>query len=46
MFLQSIIILEGGVLKQLQKWDGKETTIRRKLADGNLLVVSVLLFVA
>ncbi|XP_019405274.1 PREDICTED: fatty acid-binding protein, adipocyte-like [Crocodylus porosus] len=36
--VRSIITLEGGTLKQLQKWDGKETTIKRKLVDGNLLV--------
>lgn len=26
-------------MKQVQKWDGKETTIKRKLLDGKMVVV-------
>ncbi|KAM6214800.1 myelin P2 protein [Rhynchocyon petersi] len=35
---KSIVTLERGSLKQVQKWDGKETTIRRKLVDGKMVV--------
>ncbi|XP_054836293.1 fatty acid-binding protein, adipocyte-like [Eublepharis macularius] len=28
----------NGVLSQLQKWDGKQTTIKRKIAGGKLIV--------
>ncbi|CAO2579996.1 Myelin P2 protein [Lemmus lemmus] len=31
---KSIVTLERGTLRQVQRWDGKETTIRRKLLDG------------
>lgn len=37
---QSIITLDGGVLVQVQKWDGKSTTIKRKRVDDKLVVVS------
>lgn len=30
-----------GALVQHQEWDGKESTITRKLEDGKLVVVSV-----
>ncbi|XP_044861262.1 fatty acid-binding protein, adipocyte-like [Mauremys mutica] len=35
---KSIVTLEEGLLTQVQKWDGKETTIKRKLADGKMIV--------
>ncbi|XP_027624260.1 myelin P2 protein [Tupaia chinensis] len=35
---KSIVTLERGTLKQVQKWDGKETTIKRKLVDGKMVV--------
>ncbi|KAJ6650886.1 hypothetical protein lerEdw1_002356 [Lerista edwardsae] len=36
--VKSIVTLDNGSLNQLQKWDGKETTIKRKIADGKLIV--------
>uniref|UniRef100_A0A8D0C4G8 Fatty acid binding protein 4 n=1 Tax=Salvator merianae TaxID=96440 RepID=A0A8D0C4G8_SALMN len=36
--VKSIVTLDSGVLNQLQKWDGKETTIKRKIVDGKLVV--------
>lgn len=41
MFAQSIVTLDGGALVQVQKWDGKSTTIKRKLVDDKLVVVSI-----
>ncbi|NWH75489.1 FABP4 protein, partial [Piaya cayana] len=35
---KNIITLDNGVLNQVQKWDGKETIIKRKLVDANLVV--------
>ncbi|CAM5109018.1 unnamed protein product [Natator depressus] len=35
---KSIVTLEEGSIIQVQKWDGKETTIKRKLADGKMIV--------
>uniref|UniRef100_A0A8B9ZQR5 Fatty acid binding protein 4 n=4 Tax=Anatidae TaxID=8830 RepID=A0A8B9ZQR5_9AVES len=35
---KNVITLENGSLKQVQKWDGKETIIKRKVVDGNLEV--------
>ncbi|XP_038246214.1 fatty acid-binding protein, adipocyte-like [Dermochelys coriacea] len=35
---KSIVTLEEGSITQVQKWDGKETTIKRKLADGKMIV--------
>ncbi|KAM5280816.1 myelin P2 protein [Ctenodactylus gundi] len=35
---KSVVTLERGALTQVQKWDGKETTVRRKLVDGKMLV--------
>lgn len=40
---QSVITLDGGVLVQVQKWDGKSTTIKRKRVDDKLVVVSLFL---
>nr|XP_055194922.1 fatty acid-binding protein, adipocyte-like [Nyctereutes procyonoides] len=36
--VKSIITLDGGVLVQVQKWDGKSTTIKRKEVDDKLVV--------
>ncbi|CAM5089354.1 unnamed protein product [Eretmochelys imbricata] len=36
--VKSIITLDNGSLVQVQKWDGKETTLIRKLVDGKLVV--------
>ncbi|RLW13145.1 hypothetical protein DV515_00000359 [Chloebia gouldiae] len=35
---KNVITLDSGVLVQVQKWDGKETIIKRKVVDGNLVV--------
>ncbi|CAM4500502.1 myelin P2 protein-like [Lepidochelys kempii] len=35
---KSVVTLEKGSLVQVQKWNGKETTIRRKLVDGKMVV--------
>ncbi|MBZ3873945.1 Myelin P2 protein [Sciurus carolinensis] len=40
---KSIVTLERGSLNQVQKWDGKETTIKRKLVDGKMVVVRIFL---
>ncbi|CAO2579989.1 Fatty acid-binding protein, adipocyte [Lemmus lemmus] len=40
--VKSIITLENGALVQVQKWDGKSTTIKRKREDDKLVVVSTL----
>lgn len=37
---QSKVTLDNDSLIQVQDWDGKETTIRRKLVDGKRVVVS------
>ncbi|XP_043830177.1 fatty acid-binding protein 9-like [Dromiciops gliroides] len=37
--VKSIITLENGSLVQVQKWYGKETTIKRQIADGKMVVV-------
>ncbi|KAF7246359.1 Myelin P2 protein [Varanus komodoensis] len=34
----STVTLDNGSLNQVQKWDGKETTIKRRIEDGKLLV--------
>uniref|UniRef100_A0A7M4DVY6 Cytosolic fatty-acid binding proteins domain-containing protein n=1 Tax=Crocodylus porosus TaxID=8502 RepID=A0A7M4DVY6_CROPO len=36
--VKSVITLEKGSLVHMQKWNGKETTIRRKLVDGKMVV--------
>ncbi|KAG8520514.1 Fatty acid-binding protein 9 [Galemys pyrenaicus] len=36
--VKSIITLDGGALVQVQKWDGKSTTIKRKRVDDKLVV--------
>ncbi|XP_073406697.1 fatty acid-binding protein, adipocyte-like [Dendrobates tinctorius] len=35
---RTIITCDDGVLMQVQKWDGKETTIKRELKNGQLVV--------
>uniref|UniRef100_A0A8C4XVW7 Cytosolic fatty-acid binding proteins domain-containing protein n=1 Tax=Gopherus evgoodei TaxID=1825980 RepID=A0A8C4XVW7_9SAUR len=35
---KSIITLDNGALIHVQKWDGKETTIKRELVDSKLVV--------
>ncbi|XP_051854432.1 myelin P2 protein-like [Antechinus flavipes] len=36
--LQTTITLDKGVLNQVQKWEDKETTIKRSLVDGKMMV--------
>lgn len=38
--------LERGSLNHVQKWDGKETTIKRTLVDGKMLVVREILLLS
>ncbi|XP_041592410.1 fatty acid-binding protein, adipocyte-like [Vulpes lagopus] len=40
--VKSIITLDGGVLVQVQKWDGKSTTIKRKRVDDKLAVECIM----
>ncbi|XP_022271341.1 fatty acid-binding protein, adipocyte-like [Canis lupus baileyi] len=40
--VKSIITLDGGVLVQVQKWDGKSTTIKRKRVDDKLVVECIM----
>ncbi|XP_075069814.1 fatty acid-binding protein, adipocyte-like [Mixophyes fleayi] len=40
--VKTIITLENGVLKQLQKWDDKESTITRQVKDGRLETICVI----
>uniref|UniRef100_A0A8C0IUM4 Uncharacterized protein n=1 Tax=Chelonoidis abingdonii TaxID=106734 RepID=A0A8C0IUM4_CHEAB len=37
----STVTLDDGSLTQVQKWDGKQTTIKRALVDGKMVVVGV-----
>nr|XP_020036122.1 myelin P2 protein isoform X1 [Castor canadensis] len=39
---KSVVTLERGSLNHVQKWDGKETTIKRKLVDGKMVVECVM----
>ncbi|XP_036033636.1 myelin P2 protein isoform X5 [Onychomys torridus] len=39
---KSIVTLERGSLRHVQKWDGKETTIKRKLLDGKMVVECIM----
>ena len=41
LFWQTVCNFTDGALVQHQEWDGKESTITRKLEDGKLVVVSV-----
>lgn len=40
LFLQTVCSFVNGALVQHQEWDGKESTITRKLEDGKMVVVS------
>ncbi|XP_069477373.1 myelin P2 protein-like [Ambystoma mexicanum] len=39
---KTTVTCEDGVLVQHQKWDGKETTIRRELKDETLVVTCIM----
>ncbi|XP_060098932.1 myelin P2 protein-like isoform X1 [Heteronotia binoei] len=39
---KTIITLDKGSLVQVQKWNGKESTIRRKLVDGKMVVECIM----
>uniref|UniRef100_A0A8C3REI5 Peripheral myelin protein 2 n=1 Tax=Cyanoderma ruficeps TaxID=181631 RepID=A0A8C3REI5_9PASS len=39
--VKSVITLEKGSLVEVQKWNGKETTIKRRLVDGKMVVVKI-----
>uniref|UniRef100_A0A803STZ8 Fatty acid binding protein 4 n=1 Tax=Anolis carolinensis TaxID=28377 RepID=A0A803STZ8_ANOCA len=36
--VKSLVTLDNGVLVHLQKWDVKETTLKRKIEDGKLVL--------
>ncbi|NWZ68234.1 MYP2 protein, partial [Acrocephalus arundinaceus] len=36
--VKSVVTLEKGSLVQVQKWNGKETMIKRRLVDGKMVV--------
>ncbi|XP_040851397.1 fatty acid-binding protein 9 isoform X3 [Ochotona curzoniae] len=36
--VKSIVTLDGGSMIHVQKWLGKETTIKRKIVDGKMVV--------
>uniref|UniRef100_A0A5F8H4S7 Inositol monophosphatase 1 n=1 Tax=Monodelphis domestica TaxID=13616 RepID=A0A5F8H4S7_MONDO len=36
---KNVVTLDSGSLNQVQNWDGKETTIKRKLVDGKMVVI-------
>ncbi|XP_053104944.1 fatty acid-binding protein, adipocyte-like [Hemicordylus capensis] len=40
--VKSTVTLDDGALNQVQKWDGKETTIKRKIVDGKLVVECIM----
>jgi len=37
--VKSTVMLHGGKLVHVQKWDGQETTLVRELVDGKLILV-------
>ncbi|KAM9102585.1 fatty acid-binding protein 9 [Sarcophilus harrisii] len=37
--VKSIITMDNGSLVQVQKWQGKETTIKRQIANGKMVAV-------
>ncbi|XP_070605308.1 myelin P2 protein-like [Erythrolamprus reginae] len=39
---KTVVTLEKGALVQMQKWNGKESTIRRKLIDGRMVVECIM----
>uniref|UniRef100_A0A8C0WYL2 Cytosolic fatty-acid binding proteins domain-containing protein n=1 Tax=Castor canadensis TaxID=51338 RepID=A0A8C0WYL2_CASCN len=40
--VKSIVTLDSDTMIHVQKWLGKETTIKRKIVDGKMVVVSFL----
>ncbi|XP_063155492.1 fatty acid-binding protein, adipocyte-like [Candoia aspera] len=40
--VKSVVTLDDGSLNQVQKWDGKETIIKRKIVDGKMVVECVM----
>ncbi|TEA29148.1 hypothetical protein DBR06_SOUSAS10510123, partial [Sousa chinensis] len=40
--VKSTVILDEGALVQVQKWDGKSTTIKRKRVDDKLVVECIM----
>ncbi|XP_055288484.1 fatty acid-binding protein, adipocyte [Moschus berezovskii] len=40
--VKSTVNLDGGALVQVQNWDGKSTTIKRKLVDDKLVLECVM----
>lgn len=40
--VKSLVTLEDGVLKHVQKWDGKETTLVREVNDNKLVLTLTL----
>ncbi|XP_007432588.1 fatty acid-binding protein, adipocyte [Python bivittatus] len=40
--VKSVVTLDNGSLNQVQKWDGKETIIKRKIEDGKMIVECVM----
>ncbi|XP_029447415.1 myelin P2 protein-like [Rhinatrema bivittatum] len=39
---KTVITLENGALVQVQKWDGKATTIKREVKNGQLIVTCIM----
>ncbi|XP_060631518.1 myelin P2 protein-like [Anolis sagrei] len=39
---KTVVTLERGALVQVQKWNGKESTIRRKIVDGKMVVECIM----
>ncbi|CAH6777263.1 fatty acid-binding protein 9 [Phodopus roborovskii] len=40
--VKSTVTLEGGSMIQVQKWLGKETTIKRKIVEGKMVVECIM----
>uniref|UniRef100_A0A8C5Y298 Fatty acid binding protein 9 n=2 Tax=Microcebus murinus TaxID=30608 RepID=A0A8C5Y298_MICMU len=40
--VKSIVTIDNGSMIQVQKWLGKETTIKRKIADGKMVVECIM----
>ncbi|XP_055967292.1 fatty acid-binding protein 9-like [Sorex fumeus] len=40
--VKSIVTLDGGSMIHVQKWLGKETTIKRKIVDGKMVVECIM----
>ncbi|XP_013920436.1 PREDICTED: myelin P2 protein-like [Thamnophis sirtalis] len=39
---KTVVTLEKGALVQVQKWNGKDSTIKRKLVDGRMVVECIM----